>query len=776
MREVFIKYNPYKVETTIEIDGKPVKKSSALNMDDRRLQEWIEDLPKNLMEECNTKSFHITFQGTKLDYEDFHSVIEEAIVDGYQIDCSYIPAKEVKDKEKAIEELFADIQAGPFEELKQKDLKRAFETAQTSDFPVNVIATMSAGKSTLINALLRQKLMPAKQEACTATITELRDSDATLFHAEAYDQSGSLVISECDLTLETMEALNSNPEVSTIKAEGDIPFVNSEDVSLVLVDTPGPNNSRDPEHKVATYRMLSESSKTLVLYILNATQLAVNDDNNLLSHVAESMKVGGKQSRDRFIFVVNKLDSFREGEDSVTAAIEKVRKYLEDKGIKNPSVYPASALTALDIRTVLKDSRIVGYSEDELDALPTIVLNAINKVKTLNRTTELHLEQYAPMTPSVKEEIGHLLSDAEKKAAEKDASVRSEGMKELALIHTGIIPIEAAIRMYVLKYAKTAKIKNIVDTFAKKIEGAHSFEKIQSEILLNESRREEIHAQIQAIQSKLDSGKDAQKFKAEIDAISYENEINSISSSVITTAQGKISDQIAGCKGKKWKKAEAESMIQTFEQFSADLQADVQVRLEELITQHVQKNAEDLLDKYRKKLADLTKELSVGDIIIDPFELIGGEMPSIDASSLIQSSTKTEKVKVGSHREKNWEREGFWGFFKVWKPWKVDVNDYEDQEYIDSSSVADKFFAPFKKALFENQKSAAQYAKKQASAVKEAFRIKFDSLDDLLGEKLKVLQACDSDEKSVSKIIKETQERLEWLENIQKRINEILDI
>ncbi|MBE5851276.1 MAG: hypothetical protein E7298_14305 [Lachnospiraceae bacterium] len=76
MREVFIKYNPYKVETTIEIDGKPVKKSSALNMDDRRLQEWIDDLPKNLMEECNTKSFHITFQGTKLDYEDFHSVIE----------------------------------------------------------------------------------------------------------------------------------------------------------------------------------------------------------------------------------------------------------------------------------------------------------------------------------------------------------------------------------------------------------------------------------------------------------------------------------------------------------------------------------------------------------------------------------------------------------------------------------------------------------------------------------------------------------------------------
>ena len=41
MREIFIKYNPYKVETFITIDGNPVKKSSVLNKEDRRLQEWI---------------------------------------------------------------------------------------------------------------------------------------------------------------------------------------------------------------------------------------------------------------------------------------------------------------------------------------------------------------------------------------------------------------------------------------------------------------------------------------------------------------------------------------------------------------------------------------------------------------------------------------------------------------------------------------------------------------------------------------------------------------
>ena len=344
--------------------------------------------------------------------------------------------------------------------------------------------------------------------------------------------------------------------------------------------------------------------------------------------------------------------------DRLISAIDKVRKYLEDKGIKNPNVYPASALTALDIRTVLKDYRVVGYSEEELDELPTVVNNAISKVKTLNRTKDLHLEQYAPLPPSVKLELEAQIANAENKAKDADSVTRSEGMKELALIHSGIIPIEAAIRMYVLKYAKTAKIKTIVDTFSKKLEDAKSFTRIQEEIALNNSKRKEIEDRIKAIQEKLHSGEEAKKFKAKIDAISYESEIQNISAGIITNAQSRIRDQIEGCKGKKWKRTEAESMIHSFESFSEDLQADVQVKLEELITQHVQKNAQDLLDQYQKKLADLTTELPDGSIEINAFELISGEIPCANSATLIASAIQTERVKVGSHKTKNFEREG----------------------------------------------------------------------------------------------------------------------
>lgn len=58
-----------------------------------------------------------------------------------------------------------------------------------------------------------------------------------------------------------------------------------------------------------------------------------------------------------------------------------------------------------------------------------------------------------------------------------------------ALIHAGIVPIEAAIRMYVQKYAKTAKIKNIVDTFIKKLESTQSFEKQNRKLPQTEMNR-----------------------------------------------------------------------------------------------------------------------------------------------------------------------------------------------------------------------------------------------------------------------------------------------
>lgn len=577
--------------------------------------------------------------------------------------------------------------------------------------------------------------------------------------ARVYDKDGKLIKVHPELTFDIMDQLNSDTNVSTIRAEGDIPFLTAEDVALVLVDTPGPNNSRDPEHKKATYKMLSESSKTVVLYIMNATQLAVNDDENLLSHVAESMRVGGKQSRDRFIFVVNKLDDFKKGEDSVDAALNKVRAYLHDYGIDDPNIYPASALTALNIRTLLdKDEDEV--TDDDLDAYEEAEL----KVKRFNRNSEMHFEQYAPLTPSMRGQIDTMLAEAK---TNKDANAE-------ALIHCGIIPIELAIQTYVRKYAKTAKIKNIVDTFSKKLESAHSFESTKQEIAQNQDKQKEILATIDHINKKLASGASAKKFKEQIDKINYDDEIKKAEEKVVNKAQTDIQNQIHGSAFDKMSKRDAEMMCTSFARFADNLQAEVQVQLEELINKHIYKNANDLLEQYSNKLSELAEDIQVGGVAIAPFAIMNGDMTT-DAQALINDLTTTEKVKVGEEWVENTNK-------RWWKPWtwfqeKGHFRDvYEDREYVNGTRLAEQFFTPMQELLYANGMAAVEYAKEQTRVIKREFAKKFDELDRVLQDKLKELGEYASDQKNVEKRIQETKARLAWLEDIKNRTSAILDI
>lgn len=754
MRKIAITHNPYRLKTDITIDGAAPKANSRLQFGERRLQEWIETLPQLLVEECNTKEYEMTFRGTQLDYEDVEAMVQDADKQGIHIALTHIPAKEVADKEEAISQIFSDIQAGPVAELKQPDVVKAFNLAKSKDFPVNVVATMSAGKSTLINALLRRTLMPAKNMACTATITEIRDNDSERFTAKAYDKEGKKIQDYPELTLKIMKQLNSDPNVSTIRTEGDIPFITKEDTALVLVDTPGPNNSRDLEHKIATFKMLSESSNPLVLYIMNATQFSATDDDELLKSVAERMDVGNKKSRERFIFVLNKLDEFRKGEDSIEEILSDAREYLQKYEIEDPYIYPVSARTALDIRNILKVNDQASYEYK----------NVQNIIKRFNNEPEMHFEQYAPLTPSMRGQIDTMLAEAQ---ANKDA-------KAEALIHCGIIPIELAIQTYVRKYAKTAKIKNIVDTFSKKLESAHSFESTKQEITQNQDKRKEILATIDHINKKLASGASAKKFKEQIDKINYDNEIQTLADKISSKGQIKIADEGAKASHEKLNRHDAEMICNSFSRFADNLQAEIQVEMEEVISQHIHKNVSDLLEQYGNKLAELTEDIQVGSVSITPFAIMNGDMTT-DTQTLINGLAQTEKVKVGEEWVENTNK-------RWWKPWTWFQEKghfrslYEDREYVLGDQLANQFFMPIQEQLLSNTTSAVEYAKEQSRVIKREFSKKFDELDRVLQDKLKELSEYASDQKNVEKRIQETEARLAWLEDIKDRTNAILDI
>ena len=190
MKQVLLRHNPYKVKTQIFVDNeKPKQNSPIVQYLNKRFQLWVDQIPKLLETEYNDDEFEITFHGTDLDYQDLLIAIDE-----YEKKCNVkfltekMDAKEFGEKEKDIKTLFSKIKQLPFEELQSQAVANAFELAFNELLEVNVVATMSAGKSTLINALLGKKLMPSKQGACTATITRIQDNDASTLEAVAFDE------------------------------------------------------------------------------------------------------------------------------------------------------------------------------------------------------------------------------------------------------------------------------------------------------------------------------------------------------------------------------------------------------------------------------------------------------------------------------------------------------------------------------------------------------------------------------------------------------------
>lgn len=766
MKKVFISYNPYKLETEITVDGKKLAQNSKIGekaASGARLQEWVEELPRILIDEYNDTDFEVTFHGTLLDYEDLTSVFTEAFErNELTARIERKPAKETDDKEVLIDDLFKKIQDGPFDELRDIEIINAFQHAKSKDFEVCVVATMSAGKSTLINAMLGTKLMPSKQEACTAIITRIKDisENDVSWQAEVYNKEQRRVEIHENLVYSTMERLNANEHISEIKVAGNIPFVSSEDVSLVLIDTPGPNNSRDPNHKKVQSEFLGKSSKSLVLYIMTG-EFGTDDDNTLLKGVADSMAVGGKQSKDRFIFVVNKLDDRKKEDGDTEYTLERVRAYLKTHGIANPNLFPAAALPALNLRLIENGAEVDEDTKDETEM----------KVRKLNRNETLHFETYASLPTSIRGDIAQQLNDAKEK----------ENAEVEALIHTGVTSVEAAIRQYVQKYAKTAKIKNIVDTFKHKLDEVGCFEETKRVLAENREESEWIVEQIDLISKKIDDVKLAKKFKDAVDdaVLKVNDDSREVVEQIIVKFQSRIREKIDNSRGKDIDIEDIDDEVEGLEKYAKKLEPYFEEDLKELLHDGLVKIGNALIDEYKSKLDSLTEEIdlsSIGIIPIDPLKLMSGSI-LINKLSL-DNITESKDVEDGTE----WvavPRKPIFGLGlrdKIFGMKKEEHTKYRKVQYVDGSRLAQEYLQPFDDYLYTNGNNAKKYALKQSNRIAERFKTEFKKLDDILKTKLAELESYATDKEKAEERIVESERKLKWLEQIMASVESILEI
>lgn len=322
------------------------------------------------------------------------------------------------------------------------------------------------------------------------------------------------------------------------------------------------------------------------------------------------------------------------------------------------------------------------------------------------------------------------------------------------MIHCGIVPIEMAIRTYVQKYAKTAKIKNIVDTFSKCLESAKSFESTKQEIAENQEKKQEILAKIEIINKKLASGEEAKKFKVKIiKNEDYKSIIRKKVKKIKLLLQEKITAKIGLSENDKMSKREAEEAYKGFEEYAAKLQAEIKVEMESLIKSCVYDAAKKSLKEYKEKISELAQELNVGEIRIDPLKMMEGDINRLNnIEAELSESEKTEKEweVVGNHKKykevigfRRWMNDTFGTNFDV----DYDIIDdygWVEHTYINGAELSERFFSRVEENLRANVDQAAIKAEEQAENIKEQFMKEFEELDKILEKKLRELKACES--------------------------------
>lgn len=773
MTEFYISYNPYLQRTVFKKNGKAVSESSSLEArNGERIQAVLspsenwEGLIPEIAKYCNDDEIRLSFRGRRIDFQDIVYALEQ-----YQGDVKFYPEFEnCKDEGGILTELdqiMAELEAKNLPEFGKSDSYQRtvfdnYRRAKNGIFEVSVIATMSSGKSTLINSILHTDLLPSKNEACTATIAEILDNDKMNgYEAECYDAEGNRIFSRSAVNPEKMVQYNSDQRVRRISIEGNIPSVPSDKIRLCLRDTPGPNNSRDENHEKLTQDVIHQGN-TVVLYVMNATQLSTNDDKQLLTDIAQEMKRRGKEARDRFLFVINKCDQLDEEKgETVEKVLKNVRSYLQGFGIENPILIPSSARLALLIRKNAQGLELSRSERQDLRAVEDYV-----------EVEELHFERNAVLTPTVSGKLKRELS----RCHEVGDRVGE------ALVHTGVPVVEAVIAEYIEKYAYPFKIHDAVKDIILRLDELNMKARFEAKVAEDQSALEKAKEQIARGKQKYqasrklyeDSKKKIRELIPPSKRIAEESKLPKGEDTIlhVETECEKLTKDYSNVED--CKPEEAERTLRKLQSELLKIQDDCRGRIRKDIEDKVFSYCREMMEDYQELVTKIFKEIHIDDF---DFRKLSA-LPKVyfeNAEAVVAENA--EERRHGEIRwKKNPEKRGFLGFLKFWEPDEISYTEMvNDGKYVKVNPLITSTMASFIFKIKKGISESYRFGDEQVENYKAAFIGNIDRLNAAIRETLDKMERDTSDADRLRQRVRQERERNEWFSRLDQRIRHILE-
>lgn len=296
------------------------------------------------------------------------------------------------------------------------------------------------------------------------------------------------------------------------------------------------------------------------------------------------------------------------------------------------------------------------------------------------------------------------------------------GFPPMRFYNNGLRCIIKAIESsrHVKKYAKTKKIKDLIESFQEVLESSEVLLKAKTRVATDEKAAKACAERAAAIRQKIADGKEAEVFKQKIAALDPMPIIGEKAEQLKQNATVKTNKIFRPYGETLTSREEAKRLVNQFSTFSSDAMAELTAELESVINSEIVSTGERLLMEYQEKLSKFDESSADEHLDFQTVDLIKGALKTMretaeswtsddfatetvddigettyeertyyekvgqEEEEIIVGSHEekigTRKVKVGSHREKVGTRrvrnpeKRWWKFFT---PSYIEENVYE---------------------------------------------------------------------------------------------------
>lgn len=527
MITVKIAYDPYHMKTSLNIDGRNVKRVTdeyesirAFVKQDIPLQSWIDPIPYQddwkgllwaVLGTSNESKVEFHFRGRKIDFLDLkESMLAQSENGKYKVEVTFPEEKQafcyddrvILDRAKKAYEL---IQSDGFQRILDdklfeigkdsalytayQNLGERYKAAMDGEFRIVFSGMYTCGKSTIINAILGKDILPTCDGTCTSKVFKIyHDPTVEFAKMSCLDGNGNIVIEECEYDAVSLsEKFDSifprknnkplpsvPPTIETVRIltnmktlyPDDAPY-SSEEIKIVIVDTPGTDSGEGNalEGKQSHVAITEEvlSSESKEIVVM-----ATNAKEDKNSSIQEFLNMVDKHNSStsygqRFFFVLNQADLCNF--DKPSDAWDERFKSIRD-------YYNGEQAKQRSIQNPrFFPTSALAALEIRTDRTDRAKYRSIEqRYYTENRKTRQYEKAegegnyHFDEVCSTSQAIKDKIAD-ELYKLEKDEINEFDRMAKEIELHSGIVSMEMAICDYIEKYAFPLKIQDLLQSY-----------------------------------------------------------------------------------------------------------------------------------------------------------------------------------------------------------------------------------------------------------------------------------------------------------------------